>query len=76
VRRWRFDYAFPEVKVAIELEGGVWSNGAHTRGKHYISDMEKYNSAVELGWVVLRYLPDINTIRFNQIRNVYEMRRD
>lgn len=58
VRKWRFDYAHVETKTAIEIEGGAYSGGRHTRGKGYINDMEKYNSAIELGWVVLRYTPD------------------
>ena len=54
-RKWRFDFAFPDVKVAVECEGGIFVKGAHTRGSHFRSDCEKYNAAVELGWAVLRY---------------------
>lgn len=54
-RRWRFDFAWPEVKVAAEVEGGIFSGGAHTRGAHFRSDCEKYNAAAELGWRVFRY---------------------
>lgn len=57
-RKWRFDYANFDLKVAIEIEGGAYTNGRHTRGKGFINDMEKYNMAIELGWVVLRYTPD------------------
>lgn len=57
-RRWRFDYAIPEHKIAIEVEGGVWTNGRHTRGKGYINDMEKYNEAVIGGWRLIRVTPD------------------
>ena len=32
-----------------------FSNGRHTRGKGYLGDMEKYNSAQELGYQVYRY---------------------
>lgn len=56
-RRWRFDFAIPSKKIAIEIEGGVWTNGRHTRGRGYIGDMEKYNFAVLLGWRVLRFTP-------------------
>lgn len=56
-RRWRFDFANLETKTAIEIEGGIFSNGRHTRGKGYMNDMEKYNAAIECGWVVLRYSP-------------------
>ncbi len=57
-RKWRFDYAFPGQKIAVEQEGGAWSGGRHTRGSGFIKDMEKYNAAVLLGWRVLRYTPD------------------
>jgi len=56
-RKWRFDYAFIEQKIAIECEGGVWSRGRHTRPSGFIKDMEKYNRAALLGWRVLRYTP-------------------
>lgn len=54
-RKWRFDFAFPQELVAVEIEGGIFVKGAHTRGAHFRSDCEKYNAAVELGWSVLRY---------------------
>lgn len=57
-RRFRFDYAWPEYRVALEVEGGVWTGGRHTRGKGFLSDMEKYNHAAQLGWLVLRCVPD------------------
>lgn len=56
-RRWRFDYAFPSAKVALEVEGGVWSGGRHTSGSGFVKDMEKYNAAACLGWKVLRIQP-------------------
>lgn len=54
-RRWRFDFAIVSLKIAIEVEGGVYSNGRHTRGKGFIEDCYKYNAAAVLGWRVLRY---------------------
>jgi len=56
-RRWRFDFAWPGHKVAVECEGGVWSGGRHTRGKGFIGDLEKYNAAATDCWIVLRYTP-------------------
>lgn len=56
-RRWRFDYAFPAQKIAVEVEGGIWSGGRHTRGAGFLKDMEKYNAATALGWRVLRTTP-------------------
>lgn len=53
-RRWRFDFAHPTTMTAIEIEGGAWSGGRHTRGAGFIGDAEKYNTAAELGWTVFR----------------------
>lgn len=57
-RRWRFDYAIPAFKIALEVEGGVWTSGRHTRGGGFIGDMEKYNTATCLGWRIVRCTPD------------------
>ena len=54
-RKWRFDFAWPDRKLAVEVEGGVYSGGRHTRGAGYVKDMEKYNRAAVLGWCVLRF---------------------
>jgi hypothetical protein len=43
--------------VALEVEGGAWSGGRHTRGAGFLGDMEKYNAAAILGWCVLRCTP-------------------
>ena len=54
-RKWRFDYAIPDQKIAIEYEGGIFQKGRHVRGKGYANDVEKYREAVLLGWKLLRY---------------------
>lgn len=58
-RMWRFDFAIPELLIGIECEGGIFTGGAHTRGAHYESDLEKYNAAASLGWRVLRFSGDM-----------------
>lgn len=58
VRKWRFDYAIPEHKIALEVEGGVWTGGRHTSSVGFIKDMEKYNTATLMGWRVFRTTPD------------------
>lgn len=56
-RKWRFDYAWPDTMIALEVEGAVWTQGRHTRGSGFVRDMEKYNAAACLGWRVLRVTP-------------------
>lgn len=56
-RRWKFDHCWPHAKVALEIEGGVWTGGRHVRGAGFIRDMEKYNEAALLGWHVYRVTP-------------------
>ena len=52
-RRWRFDYAWPDSRVAVEFDGGQWvfSGSRHKRE----SDRAKLNAAAAMGWRVLRY---------------------
>lgn len=55
-RKFRFDYAISERKIAIEINGGQWVNGRHNRGgKAYEKDLEKLNLAQANGWRVLQY---------------------
>lgn len=56
-RRWRFDFAWPAYRLALEVEGGVWIRGRHTRPSGYLKDVEKYNRAALEGWRVLRATP-------------------
>jgi very-short-patch-repair endonuclease len=58
-RKWRFDCAFPDHMVAVELDGGTFMNGRHTRGAGYAGDCEKINAATVMGWKVLRYTSDM-----------------
>lgn len=53
VRRWRWDLCWPERMLALEIQGGVWSGGRHTRGKGYENDCEKLNEGILAGWRVL-----------------------
>lgn len=53
--RWRFDFAYPDIKLAIECDGGTWSGGRHVRGAGYQKDCEKFNAASRLGWAVFHY---------------------
>ena len=57
-RRWRFDFAWPDRKIAAEIEGGTFSRrfkGRHTTGDGFHKDCEKYNTATLNGWQVYRF---------------------
>lgn len=53
-RRWRADFAWPDRMVMVEVEGGHWTGGRHTRGAGFEKDCEKYNEAALGGWSVIR----------------------
>jgi len=65
-RKWRFDYSWPDKKIALEVHGGVHVGGRHTRGSGFVKDREKMNSAQLLGWVVLEVTPE--HIKSGQLR--------
>jgi very-short-patch-repair endonuclease len=81
-RKWRFDYAWPHLGVAVELEGGAWLSGrnlrGHTGGAGFEKDCEKYAEAALLGWIVLRFtrnmIEDGRAIRYTEgvLRKVAE----
>lgn len=54
-RQWRFDFCWPLSLVAVEIDGGIFMHGRHTRGKAFSEDCEKMNAAVIRGWRVLRF---------------------
>lgn len=56
-RQWRWDFAWPSHRVALEVDGGVWVKGAHGRGSGIIRDHEKRNAATALGWRYLVVVP-------------------
>ena len=59
-RRWRFDFAWIQEKIAVEIEGGIFSRRrlGHSSGSGISKDMQKYNEAAILGWRVLRVMPE------------------
>jgi very-short-patch-repair endonuclease len=61
-RKWRFDFARPIEKIAIEIEGGVHEGehrGRHMREEGFAADCEKYNAAALMGWRIVRLTPDM-----------------
>lgn len=54
-RKYRFDFAWPDQLIAVEIQGGVFSKGRHVRGKGYEDDCEKFNLAMLMGWHVFQF---------------------
>jgi hypothetical protein len=52
-RRYRWDYCWPVARLAVDVQGGVWTRGHHLRGRGYVSDCEKLALGVLCGWRVL-----------------------
>lgn len=57
VRNWQFDLCWPEQRVAVEVDGGGWIQGRHSRGGGIEDDCHKLSQAVAWGWRVLRVTP-------------------
>ena len=77
-RKWRFDYALPDLKIAIEVDGGVFTGGRHSGGVGQVKDMEKCNHAASLGWLVFHIIPDeMYDLQFRKlVQNAIEMRKN
>lgn len=65
-RKWRFDYAWEEQMIALEIHGGIHSGGRHTRGRGFVEDRAKMSEAALLGWIVLEVTPE--HIKTSQLR--------
>jgi len=74
-RRFRFDAALPAHHIAIEYEGGTYTNGRHTRGKGYANDCKKYTLAAMEGWTLLRFTVDVTKEKNYEYRIADDIRR-
>lgn len=61
IRRWRCDFAWPDKMLALEVQGGTWTGGRHSRGNGQRADYEKHNELVLMGWRVLYCTSDMLT---------------
>ena len=68
VRKFRADYALPLHRVLIEIDGGLFINGGHSRGAARMHDMAKDRAATLLGWRTLRYAPTELTAIISDLR--------
>ena len=58
-RRFRFDFCWVKERLAVEIQGGTYSRGAHARPLGIKRDYEKGNLAVKFGWRVLQFDADM-----------------
>lgn len=80
VRKWRFDFAWPQIKVAVEIDGGTFATSTmpnnHAIGKRYQQDCIKSNAAQLEGWAVLRADREmVNTDQFGELVKTMLLRR-
>lgn len=71
-RKWRFDWAIPEKKIAIEYEGLNSEKSRHTTKKGFTGDTDKYNRAQVLGWKVIRITALNYKTLFKTLKTIYE----
>lgn len=71
LRQWKFDFAWPQYMLAVEIDGVVmrrmqgfdkkwrWvATGGHSDIQGMRDNNKKINRAIETGWSVLRYLEE------------------
>ena len=51
-KRYRLDFAHPDSRTGIEIQGGVYMRGRHVTGSGYERDCRKYNLAYTSGWTI------------------------
>jgi len=74
-RKWRFDFAWPNALVALEIEGGLFmeGGGAHSHPTNIMRDVQKYNVATFMGWAVIRMAD--REVRANPVDTCVEIAR-
>lgn len=74
---WRFDLAFPSIKLAVEIDGHGAGGHAGYHGTHQgrKADCAKANAAIENGWRVLRYPAGSVAIHKRRARIVEQIAR-
>jgi very-short-patch-repair endonuclease len=59
-RKWRSDFAWPTLKILVEVQGGIFmpaGTGGHNRGAYMEKEYEKANEAQKLGWKIFKFGP-------------------
>lgn len=71
-RKFRLDFSYPDLKICIEKEGGIWmkGGGAHSRPQNIERDIEKYTRLGVEGWIIIRRQPkELNTNKTLELIN-------
>lgn len=66
-RRFKFDFAFFDAKVAVEISGQIWQKGGHSSGKGLLRDYEKLNLAQAYGWIVFQLADEMINVYWLKI---------
>ena len=69
-RKFRYDFYFPEHRLCVEVQGGVWSNGAHSRPTGIKRDYEKSNLCTQYGFKLLQF--DVKAVKSGEALQVTE----
>ena len=69
-RKLELDFAWPDLMLAVEVQGGTYSGGKHARGVGYTNDCRKMGEAMALGWVI--YWCDTVLVRNGEAIQVIE----
>jgi hypothetical protein len=77
-RKWQWDFAWPWLRICVDLDGGIYTGGAHSRGARIEKDHEKRNAAAADGWTVLLFGPKaVTSASFVEVlRLAMTMRRE
>jgi hypothetical protein len=75
VRKFKFDYGNLKLKIAVEIEGGIYTGTGHAKTGRYLSDMEKYNMAILRGWLLLRYAHGQENLIANDVTRAVQKRK-
>lgn len=57
-RKLRADFAWPERRLLVEVQGGVFNRKAHGSITGVLADIDRLNAATIAGWHMLRFVPD------------------
>lgn len=56
-RRWRADLYLPAADLLVDVQGGIYVNGKHSRGAAQEKDYEKANTAQIMGFRFMQFGP-------------------